>query len=132
MSDVLRTAGAPNTLRLTPDKTVITADGKSLAFVTVEVVDTQGVLVPGAANLIHGLPADLGARGAGGPLRIHAALSLEARGAVVTGVDLSDEAIDFARALSAGSGASPAHSSAPTSTTASAPTTQRQRYFCRR
>jgi beta-galactosidase len=40
--DVLRTAGAPSTLRLTPDKTVLTADGKSLAFVTVEVVDAQG------------------------------------------------------------------------------------------
>ncbi|MFY0573435.1 DUF4982 domain-containing protein [Cystobacter fuscus] len=51
--DVLRTAGAPSTLRLTPDKTVITADGKSLAFVTVEVVDAQGVMVPSAANLIH-------------------------------------------------------------------------------
>ncbi|WP_095984947.1 glycoside hydrolase family 2 TIM barrel-domain containing protein [Cystobacter fuscus] len=51
--DVLRTAGAPNTLRLTPDKTVITADGKSLVFVTAEVVDSKGVMVPSAANLIH-------------------------------------------------------------------------------
>lgn len=51
--DVLATASAPHTLRPTPDKKVITADGKSLSFVTVEVVDANGVVVPGADNLIH-------------------------------------------------------------------------------
>ncbi|MBA4494316.1 glycoside hydrolase family 2 TIM barrel-domain containing protein [Paenactinomyces guangxiensis] len=50
--DELETAGEPYTLKLTPDKKVITADGKSLSFVTVEVVDSKGVVVPSANNLI--------------------------------------------------------------------------------
>ena len=45
----LRTAGAPARLRLTPDRTVMTADGQSLTFVTIEVLDKQGNLVPEAA-----------------------------------------------------------------------------------
>jgi beta-galactosidase len=51
--DELRTAGDPYTLRLTPDKHVIAANGNSLSFVTVEVVDADGVVVPGANNLIE-------------------------------------------------------------------------------
>jgi beta-galactosidase len=51
-TDVLRTAGAPAALRLTPDKKVIAADGRSLSFVTVDVVDARGVTVPGATNAI--------------------------------------------------------------------------------
>jgi beta-galactosidase len=50
--DELRTAGAPYTLRLTPDKKVVKADGKSLSFVTVEVVDANGTIVPNAENAI--------------------------------------------------------------------------------
>lgn len=51
--DELRTAGKPATLRLTPNRKVIRADGTSLSFVTAEVVDDNGVLVPGAENLIE-------------------------------------------------------------------------------
>ncbi len=50
--DVLETAGTPDTVRLTPDREVVRADGRSLAFVTVDVVDEDGVFVPGAANRI--------------------------------------------------------------------------------
>ncbi len=46
---VLRTAGEPARLRLTPDRRVITADGQDLSFVTVEVVDKDGWVCPDAA-----------------------------------------------------------------------------------
>ena len=51
--DEIRTAGAPHALTLTSDRRVISADGTSLAFLAVEVVDRAGVVVPGAANLIQ-------------------------------------------------------------------------------
>ena len=51
--DEIRTAGAPHALTLTPDRRVISADGTSLAFVAVEVVDRAGVLVPDASPLIQ-------------------------------------------------------------------------------
>lgn len=50
---VLRTAGPPVAIRLTPDRTELRADGQDLSFVTVEVVDAQGVVCPGAAVSIH-------------------------------------------------------------------------------
>ena len=48
-SVTLKTAGEPARLRLTPDRTVMTADGQSLTFVTVEVLDKEGTPVPEAA-----------------------------------------------------------------------------------
>ncbi|MDN0197754.1 glycoside hydrolase family 2 TIM barrel-domain containing protein [Streptomyces sp. S.PNR 29] len=51
-TDVLRTAGAPHAIRLTPDRTSLAADGRSLVFVTAEVVDRRGTVVPGAEHLI--------------------------------------------------------------------------------
>lgn len=51
-TDVLRTAGTPHALRLTPDRESVAADGRSLVFVTAEVVDRHGVVVPGAEHLI--------------------------------------------------------------------------------
>ncbi|MEU1030759.1 glycoside hydrolase family 2 TIM barrel-domain containing protein [Streptomyces mirabilis] len=51
-TDVLRTAGAPHAIRLTPDRTSLAADGRSLLFVTAEVVDARGVVVPDAEHLI--------------------------------------------------------------------------------
>ena len=48
----IRTAGAPDHIRLTADRSAMTADGKSLAFVTVEVVDRDGNLCPRADNQI--------------------------------------------------------------------------------
>ncbi|GAB2934724.1 glycoside hydrolase family 2 TIM barrel-domain containing protein [Streptomyces heilongjiangensis] len=51
-TDVLRTAGAPHAIRLTPDRRTTPADGRSLVFVTAEVVDRHGVVVPDAEHLI--------------------------------------------------------------------------------
>ncbi|MGW0474222.1 glycoside hydrolase family 2 TIM barrel-domain containing protein [Streptomyces coeruleorubidus] len=51
-TDVLRTAGAPHAIRLTPDRTSLAADGRSLVFVTAEVVDRRGVVVPDAEHLL--------------------------------------------------------------------------------
>ena len=51
-TDVLRTAGAPKAVRLTADRKSLAADGRSLVFVTAEVVDARGVVVPDAEDLI--------------------------------------------------------------------------------
>ncbi|MET9831058.1 glycoside hydrolase family 2 TIM barrel-domain containing protein [Streptomyces sp. NPDC006385] len=51
-TDVLRTAGEPRAVRLTADRTSLAADGRSLVFVTAEVVDARGVVVPDAEDLI--------------------------------------------------------------------------------
>ncbi|MGW0519224.1 glycoside hydrolase family 2 TIM barrel-domain containing protein [Crossiella sp. NPDC003009] len=50
--DEVRTAGAPHAIKLTPDRKATKADGKAHTFVTAEVVDAAGVVVPGADNLI--------------------------------------------------------------------------------
>jgi beta-galactosidase len=52
-TDVLRTAGSPYTVHLDPDRRTIAADGRSLSYVTADVVDERGVTVPGADNLLH-------------------------------------------------------------------------------
>ena len=49
----IHTAGAPDHIRLTADKTELKADGKSLSFITVEVVDKDGNLCPNANNEIY-------------------------------------------------------------------------------
>ncbi|WP_217237837.1 glycoside hydrolase family 2 TIM barrel-domain containing protein [Streptomyces sp. AC555_RSS877] len=51
-TDVLRTAGKPHAVRLTADRKTVAADGRSLAFVTADIVDARGVVVPGAEHLI--------------------------------------------------------------------------------
>ncbi|MFF4504366.1 glycoside hydrolase family 2 TIM barrel-domain containing protein [Streptomyces sp. NPDC001401] len=51
-TDVLRTAGEPHAVRLTADRKSLAADGRSLAFVTADVVDARGVVVPDAGHLI--------------------------------------------------------------------------------
>ncbi|MGW2331332.1 glycoside hydrolase family 2 TIM barrel-domain containing protein [Streptomyces sp. NPDC001700] len=51
-TDVLRTAGRAHAVRLTPDRKTITADGRSLCFITAEVVDAHGTVVPDAEHLI--------------------------------------------------------------------------------
>lgn len=51
-TDVLRTAGAPKAVRLTADRKSLDADGRSLVFVTAEVVDARGVVVPDVEDLI--------------------------------------------------------------------------------
>ncbi len=49
---VIRTAGLPHHIRLTADRNVMDADGKSLAFVTVEILDKDGNLCPNAENQV--------------------------------------------------------------------------------
>ncbi|MFF7546135.1 glycoside hydrolase family 2 TIM barrel-domain containing protein [Streptomyces canus] len=51
-TDVLRTAGTPHAVRLTADRTSLAADGRSMVFVTADVVDSRGVVVPDAEHLI--------------------------------------------------------------------------------
>lgn len=50
---VIKTAGSPDHIKLTADRQMLVADGKSLAFVTVEVVDQNGNLCPHAENQIY-------------------------------------------------------------------------------
>lgn len=47
-STEIKTTGAPAAVRLKADRNVIKADGKDLAFVTVEIVDKNGLIVPNA------------------------------------------------------------------------------------
>ncbi|BBB01492.1 putative beta-galactosidase [Actinacidiphila reveromycinica] len=51
-TDVLRTAGRPHAVRLTPDRPSVPADGDSLVHVTADVVDSAGVTVPSAGHLL--------------------------------------------------------------------------------
>ncbi|MGW7047100.1 glycoside hydrolase family 2 TIM barrel-domain containing protein [Streptomyces avermitilis] len=51
-TDVLRTAGAPRAVRLTCDRSALAADGRALRFVTAEIVDARGVVVPDAEHLL--------------------------------------------------------------------------------
>lgn len=48
----VRTAGAPYAIKLTADRNTIQANGKDLAFVTIEIVDKQGNLCPRAGNFL--------------------------------------------------------------------------------
>lgn len=48
----IKTAGNTYRLRTVVDRREITADGRDLAFVTVEVVDKEGNLCPRADNLL--------------------------------------------------------------------------------
>ena len=49
----IRTAGAPHHIRLTSNRNVLKANGRSLSFVTVEVVDKEGNLCPWADQNIQ-------------------------------------------------------------------------------
>jgi beta-galactosidase len=49
----VQTAGAPARIELVADRSQIKADGEDLSFVTVKVVDEQGIVVPNADHLIH-------------------------------------------------------------------------------
>jgi len=49
----LQTTGPATALRLTPERTVIAADGEDLAYVRVEALDAQGRLDPNASNLVR-------------------------------------------------------------------------------
>ncbi|MBS0010728.1 MAG: DUF4982 domain-containing protein [Bacteroidales bacterium] len=49
----VRTAGPANRIILTPDRRTIEAGGSDLSFITVSVVDENGIVVPHADNLIN-------------------------------------------------------------------------------
>jgi beta-galactosidase len=69
-SQTLLTAGKPFQLRLTADRGLIRADRNDLAFVTVEVLDRAGIVVPHAANPVRFTlqgPGELAAVGNGNP-----------------------------------------------------------------
>jgi len=51
-TDTVKTAGAAAALTLAADRASITADGRDLSFVEVDVVDAQGVVVPQANNRV--------------------------------------------------------------------------------
>ena len=52
-TDEVKTASEPAKLKLEPDRSTISADGKDLSFVTVTVTDKNGVTVPRANNRVH-------------------------------------------------------------------------------
>jgi beta-galactosidase len=49
----LRTAGEPKAIRLTADRSTIRADRNDLSYVTVEIVDRRGTVVPNGAIPVH-------------------------------------------------------------------------------
>lgn len=51
-SSVVKTAGEPNYLKLTPDRTELNAGGQDLAYILVEVFDEDGIPCPQADNLV--------------------------------------------------------------------------------
>jgi len=50
--EIIRSAGIPAKIRLTADRSSITADGKDLSFITVEITDKDGNLCPNAQRLL--------------------------------------------------------------------------------
>jgi beta-galactosidase len=51
-SSILKTAEKPTAIKLTADKTELTADGKDLSYITVELVDAKGNKNPKAESLV--------------------------------------------------------------------------------
>jgi hypothetical protein len=52
-TDTVETAGAASKLALTPDRPSMTADGRDLSYVEVDIEDAQGVVVPKAGSTIN-------------------------------------------------------------------------------
>ncbi len=48
----LSTSGKPYAIRATADRSAIAADGQDLSFITIEIVDKEGQIVPNADNLL--------------------------------------------------------------------------------
>ncbi len=51
-TEIIKTAGEPYSVRLTPDRTTLKANGKDVSFITIEVVDKNGNLCPKADNML--------------------------------------------------------------------------------
>ena len=67
---ILRTAGPAKKIRLTVDRANIRADRNDLAYVTVEITDAAGNVLPDASNLVQFKltgPGELAAVGSGAP-----------------------------------------------------------------
>jgi beta-galactosidase len=72
-SAVLATAGIPVKIRLTADRTVLRADNQDLSYVTVELLDSQGIRHPKAGNAVHfelSGPASIAAAANGNPVSL--------------------------------------------------------------
>lgn len=70
---VMRTAGEPAAIRLTSDRTQLSATGEDLAYVLVEALDAKGTLCPLADHLVHfeiDGPAEIAGVGNGNPLSL--------------------------------------------------------------
>ncbi len=70
---VMRTAGQPAHIRLTPDRTRLIADGMDLSYVLVEAVDQDGTVCPLADNMVHFKiegPAQIAGVGNGNPMSL--------------------------------------------------------------
>jgi len=70
---IMRTAGAPAALRLTPDRKELAATGEDLCYILVEALDNRGTLCPLADNLVRFKvdgPAEIAGVGNGNPLSI--------------------------------------------------------------
>jgi beta-galactosidase len=50
---VRRTTGAPSAVKVSADRREIRADGRDLSFITIEVVDAKGNVVPTASSLVR-------------------------------------------------------------------------------
>ena len=67
---ILRTVGPAKKVRLTVDRATIRADRNDLAYVTVEITDASGNVLPDATNLVNFKltgPGELAAVGSGAP-----------------------------------------------------------------
>ena len=51
--DQVATAGSAAKVQLKPDRTSITADGKDLVYIEADITDSNGVIVPNAANTVN-------------------------------------------------------------------------------
>lgn len=70
---VMRTAGGPAAIRLTPDRMELAATGEDLCYILVEALDEKGTLCPLAENLIRFKvegPAEIAGVGNGNPLSL--------------------------------------------------------------
>ncbi|MCF8273667.1 MAG: DUF4982 domain-containing protein [Flavobacteriaceae bacterium] len=68
--ETIKTADKPNVLKLTPDKTILKANGEDLSYILVEAYDKNGVLCPLADNKIEISiegPAEIAGVGNGNP-----------------------------------------------------------------
>jgi hypothetical protein len=70
---VMRTAGAPAAIRLTPDRKELAATGEDLCYILVEAYDSKGTLCPLADNLVRFKvdgPAEIVGVGNGNPMSL--------------------------------------------------------------